>query len=223
LEAIKPEFLDGKALPIDTNTYESTLTFLENLLCLMHPWMPFITEEIWHIIKERGEKDCIIVAAWPAAFKTDGLLLEKFEKVKELVTTIRNIRAQKQMSPKEKLSLFCKSGEELAIFRDIVIKLSNLTSFDFSGNMSESGISFLIGQSDYLIPLSENINIEEERERIMKEIEYNKGFLKSVQGKLANEKFVSNAKPELVALERKKESDAISKIKSLEEQLSVLG
>lgn len=223
LEIIKPEFIDGKAQPIDKSTYEATIGFLEKLLSIMHPWMPFITEEIWHIIKDRNEKDCCIISAWPNISKTNEELINRFEKVKELVTQIRNIRAQKQMSPKEKLDLICKLGNELQFFKETVIKLSNLSSFEFSENTSQKGISFLIGQSEYFIPLSENVNVEEERERISKEIEYNQGFLKSVQIKLSNEKFVANAKPELVALERKKEADALSKIKSLEEQLSQLG
>jgi valyl-tRNA synthetase len=222
LEAIKPEFIDGKAQPIDKNTFDASIHFFEKLLCLMHPWMPFITEEIWHTIKKRAEKDCCIVATWPKSGQADTDFLQKFEHIKELVTQIRNIRAQKQISPKEKLCLICKSGNDLVGIKETVIKLSNLSEFNFNSDGNSKGISFLIGKSEYFIPLSENVNLEEERERITKEIEYNKGFLKSVQSKLANEKFVANAKPELVDLERKKESDALAKIKSLEDQLNSL-
>jgi valyl-tRNA synthetase len=222
LEAIKPEFIDGKAQPIDKLTYATTISFLEKLLSLMHPWMPFITEEIWHTIKNRDQKDCCIVSDWPVAGNLDKRSSEHFEFVKELVTNIRNIRAQKQISPKEKLILVCTAGRDLEGFKETVIKLSNLSSFEFSASTGSSGISFLTGKSEYFIPLAENVNFEEERQRIIKEIEYNRGFLKSVQSKLANEKFVANAKPELVALERKKECDALAKIKSLEDQLNLL-
>ncbi|MBK7667809.1 MAG: valine--tRNA ligase [Sphingobacteriaceae bacterium] len=222
LEAIKPDFVDGKAQPIDKATYDATIGYLESLLKIMHPWMPFITEEIWHLIKERDAKDCIIVAAWPEVKKTDAKQLGEFEVCKEIVAMIRNIRAQKQLSPKEKLELIEKSERNILILIELVIKLANLSSFSYKKEKVEGAFSFMIKTTEFLYSLSSNINVEEEKIRLAKEIDYNKGFLKSVQIKLSNEKFVANAKPELIALERKKQADAEAKIKALEEQLSAL-
>ena len=223
LEAIKPDFVDGKALPIDKATFDATINFLESLLKVMHPWMPFITEEIWHLLKERGEKECIIVAEWPAlSTNLDKKQLAEFEVSKELVTTVRNVRAQKQLSPKEKLEVFEKSETDRSYFDNVIIKLANLSAYNYTKEKVEGAFSFQIKTTEFYIPLSSNINVEEEKERLVKDLDYNKGFLKSVSIKLSNEKFVANAKPEVLAIERKKESDALSKIASLEEQLMAL-
>lgn len=223
LEAIKPDFIEGKAQPIDGETYRATIAFLEDLLKVMHPWMPFITEEIWHLLKERDVKDCAIVAEWPK--EKSGLnntRLAEFEVCKEIVSTVRNLRAQKQMSPKEKLEVIEKSDSGRSYFDPVVIKLANLSAFSYTNTKPEGAFSFVIRTTEFFIPLSGNINKDEERNRLSKDLEYNKGFLLSVQKKLANEKFVANAKPEVIAVERKKESDAVSKIKALEEQLAAL-
>jgi len=223
LEAIKPDFVDGKALPIDKATYDTTIHFLEQLLKIMHPWMPFITEEIWHLIQERTEKDCVIVAEWPKKRASlDARQLGEFEVCKELVTTVRNVRAQKQLSPKEKLEVIEKSAADRSYFDEVIIKLANLSAFKYSNEKIDGAYSFTIKTTEFFIPLANNINKEEEKARLKKELEYNKGFLKSVQIKLSNEKFVANAKPEIIAVERKKESDALSKIGSIEEQLKSL-
>lgn len=223
LEAIKPEFIDGKAQPIDKATYEATIAYLESLLKIMHPWMPFITEEIWHLIKERSETDCIIVAEWPKQLdKLDHKQLAEFEVSKELVAMVRNVRAQKQLSPKEKLEVIERSDANRSYFDDTIIKLANLSAFSYTKDKVEGAFSFQIKTTEFYIPLAQNLNKEDEIERLTKELEYNKGFLQSVQKKLANEKFVANAKPEILEVERKKESDALSKIKAIEEQLAIL-
>ena len=223
LEAIKPDFIDGKAQPIDKETYDATIVFLESLLKIMHPWMPFITEEIWHLLKERDAKDCIIVAEWPKTVSSiDSKQLAEFEVSKELVTMVRNVRAQKQLSPKEKLEVIEKSEATHSYFDSTIIKLANLSAFSYTKDKVEGAFSFQIKTTEFYIPLAMNLNKEDEIERLTKELDYNKGFLKSVQVKLSNEKFVANAKPEVIESERKKESDALSKIKTLEEQLSVL-
>lgn len=222
LEAIKPDFIDGKAMPIDAETYKATIGYLEKLLVIMHPWMPFITEEIWHLITERKKEDCCIIAKWPEIKQTNAQLLAEFEVSKELVTMVRNIRAQKQLSPKDKLQLIERSEATHSFFDAVVIKLANLSELTYSKNKVDGALSFVIANTEFYVPLSLNINIEEEKERLLKEIDYNRGFLKSVQIKLSNEKFVNNAKPELVELEKKKEADALSKLKTLEEQLNSL-
>lgn len=224
LEIIKPEFVDGKSLPIDLETYNSTITFLENILKVLHPFMPFITEEIWHLLKARNEKDCVIVAEWPKFTGSEWNIVKHFEVVMEVITNIRNIRKQKNISPKEKLQLFEKvnQGNVIKTYDDIIIKLCNLSSFDYVSAKVEGASSFVLKHAEYYVPLSQNIDIAAEKERLSKELEYNKGFLKSVQVKLANEKFVANAKPELLENERKKQSDALAKIKAIEEQLEGL-
>lgn len=222
LEAIKPEFVDGKSLPIDKATYEATTQYMEQLLKVMHPWMPFITEELWHLIKERADTDCIIVAAWPEVKPSDKKMLAEFEVCKELITQVRSVRAHKQLTPKEKLEVIEKSQATHSYFDNTVIKLANLSSYSYSAQKVEGAFSFVIGTTEFYIPLATTLNKEEEMERLTKDLEYNKGFLKSVQVKLSNEKFVSNAKAEIIAAERKKESDALSKIKAIEEQLAAL-
>lgn len=223
LEAIKPEFVDGKALPIDQATYDATIHYLETALKIVHPWMPFIAEEIWHLIKEREEKDCVIVAEWPKAkAELNQRQLAEFEVSKELVTTVRNLRAQKQMSPKEKLEIIERSDATRSYFDEVIIKLANLSAFSYTKDKVDGAFSFQVKTTEFFIPLANNLNKEEETARLTKDLEYNKGFLKSVQVKLANEKFVANAKPEVLAIERKKESDALLKIKTIEEQLKAL-
>ena len=222
LEMIKPEFIDGKAQPIDKTTFDATISHMESLLKIMHPWMPFITEELYHLLNERKEKDCIIVAEWPKQLPVNSKQLMEFEVCKEIVATVRNLRQQKQISPKEKLELFEKSDAQHSYFDEAVIKLANLSALKYSKDKIEGAFSFMIKSTEFYVPLSNNIDAGEEKERLTKEIEYNKGFLKSVQVKLSNERFVQNAKPELIELERKKQADAEAKIKALEEQLKAL-
>ena len=224
LEIIKPEFIDGKSQPIDKATLDATINFLEELLKIMHPWMPFVTEEIWHLTKERAEKECIIVAEWPTIKTLNQDVLKSFEVVKEVVTQVRNIRQQKNISPKEKLELKEKSNLDIqnTAVNSVITKLANLNSYTYTKDKVDGAFGFMVLNTEYFVPLTGNINIEDEKERLVKELEYNTGFLKSVQIKLSNERFVANAKPEIIEVERKKESDALNKIKSIQEQLASL-
>ncbi len=223
LEMVKPDFVDGKPQPIDAYTYTSTIEFFEDILKLLHPFMPFITEELWHLIDERKPKDCLIAADWCLGVFPDSILMADFDIASEIVTHIRNLRQQKNISPKEKLSLFVKTTEELSDrFDEIVSKLANLSSFEKTDKKIDHSISFMIRQHEFFVPFSSAIDVSSEKERLMQELEYNKGFLKSVQAKLANERFVSNAKPEIVEVEKKKEADALAKIRAIDEQLSGL-
>ena len=224
LEMIKPELVDGKSLPIDKETYDTTIIFFEKILKVLHPFMPFITEEIWHLIKDRKEKDCIIIAEWPKVEIPNSSILLKFEVVAETITQVRNIRKSKNISPKEKLSLYLKSKPEDKenTFDEIIIKLCNLSAFELTSDKLENSISFMVKQFEFYIPFSFNIDVDAEKDRLAKDLEYNKGFLKSVEIKLANEKFVANAKPELLANEKKKQTDAEAKIRAIEEQLASL-
>ncbi len=224
LEMIKPEFVDGKSLPIDKETFDATIILFEKILKVLHPFMPFITEEIWHLIKERSDKDCIIVAEWPKAKNENANIIKHFDVVMEVITNIRNIRKQKNISPKEKLQVFEKvnQGEIIKTYDPLIIKLCNLSSFEYVTSKVDGAFSFVLKHAEYYVPLSQNIDVAAEKERLAKDLDYNKSFLKSVQTKLANEKFVANAKPEMVENEKKKLADAESKIKAIEEQLAGL-
>jgi valyl-tRNA synthetase len=224
LEMIKPEFVDGTSLPIDQKTYDATIGFFENILKVVHPFMPFISEEIWHLIAERKEKECIIVSTWPATKNEISNITGDFESIIELITTVRNIRKQKNISPKEKLELFEKTNPETSLrkYSPLVSKLCNLNNYQYVNAKVDGAYSFVLKQGEFYIPLTQNIDLELERARLFKDLEYNQGFLKSVQIKLSNEKFVANAKPELLANEKKKQADAEAKIKAIEEQLQGL-
>ena len=223
LEMIKPEFVNGVSLPIDPFTNNSTIEFFEDILRLLHPFMPFISEELWHLIEEREEKDCLVVGTWPIAGSVDQVLLDEFTFASEIITGLRNIRQQKNISPKEKLSLFIKSSEASNNrFNEIISKLSNLSAYKMTNVKIENALTMMIRNYELFIPFSSAIDVDSEKERLSKELEYNKGFLKSVQAKLSNERFVANAKPEVVAGEKKKEEDALMKIKVIEGQLANL-
>jgi valyl-tRNA synthetase len=221
LEIIKPEF----GQPIDKTTYDRTIRYFETLLKALHPFMPFITEELWHELQERGAKDCIIVASWPKASSFNQQLLDEASMAFDIISEVRNTRASKGLSPKEALKLLVKNGENAAVKScwSIVKKLSNLSEISFVTTAPEtSATGFIVKSTEFFIPMEGKIDVDKEREAIQKELEYHKGFIISVDKKLSNEKFVANAKPEVVAIERKKKADAEAKVKALEESLARL-
>lgn len=222
LEMVKPEFIDGKPNPIDQATYEATIVFFEKLLKVLHPFMPFITEELWHLIRDRKEKDCIMVSSWPehkSSASNSGL--QKMDLSIEIIANVRNFRNSKGISPKEKLNLTVK-GDLSSIFPDIISKLANLSGITQSKEKIENAFPFTLKNLELFIPMGMSLNVAEEKERLNKDLAYNKGFLESVQKKLANERFVQNAKPEILEVERKKQADAEAKIKAIQEQLASL-
>ena len=223
LEMIKPDFVDGKALPIDTITYNQTITFFGNLLKILHPFMPFITEELWHLIEDRSEKDCIVIANWPIVGSVDEEILLSFANASEVIQQIRNLRNQKGISPKETWQLFTKdSAERSQKFDAIIKKAANINSIEIISEKPIGAINFIVGTTEYFVPLSQSIDLNAEKLKYQTELSYLNGFLDSVNKKLSNEKFVSNAKPEVIANERKKMEDAKTKIKLIEEQLASL-
>jgi valyl-tRNA synthetase len=217
LEMIKP----GYQLPIDKATYEATLGFFDALLKLLHPFMPFITEELWQATYERSEGESLMIQLMPDEKPFDQSLIVDIEVVKEVITGIRNVRAQKNIPHKEAMELEILSSHNM-VYDAVIMKLSNLSSIRQSAEKSIGAVSFLVGTSEYAVPLGNKLNVEEELKKLNEELVYNRGFLKSVQAKLSNERFVANAKPEVVEAERKKQSDAESKIKSIEENMAAL-
>ncbi len=220
LEMVKPEFIEGNPSPISKETLDATVVFFEDLLKVIHPWMPFISEELWHLLKERKPKECLIVAEWPKSPDYDKKLLDGFAIASEAIQQIRNVRKQKNISPKDGLDLFIKKDPAYdSRFNVIISRLANIQTITMDVQKPENASSFLINQFEFSLPLHGAIDADAEKERLSKELEYNMGFLKSVQSKLANERFISNAKPEAIENERKKLTDAEAKIKAIKEQI----
>lgn len=221
LEMVKPPFGEG----IDPYTYEKVLTLFEGLLKVLHPFTPFITEEIWHQLRERNESDWLIVAAYPQLKTVDTSILADFEIFAAIVTEIRNIRQQKNLSPKEALTLSIKTANGATLpqaWADLVSKLGNIEAISYVTESVQGAQSFMAGAFECYVPLTLTVDPIEERKKLQADLDYTKGFLESVNKKLANERFVANAKPEILDAERKKQQDAENKIKLLEEQLATL-
>lgn len=182
--------------------------------------MPFITEEIWHLIEDRNENDCIIIATWPTVGPIDTDLINNFETVTEVISAVRNIRKEKNIPFKEALPLFIKIKEpKKKPFDGVIAKLSGLNEIIYTEEKVENAFSFRVKANEYFVPLSGKIDILSETKKLKEELEYTKGFLESVMKKLSNEKFVANAKPEIIEIEKKKQAEAKAKIKVIEEQL----
>jgi valyl-tRNA synthetase len=216
LEMIKPEF--GK--PIDNNTYKKTVSFFGVVLRSLHPFMPFITEELFHELNEREEKDCIIKAPWPKASSFNEEIVAEGNFAFQIIGEIRNTRSSKGLSPKDSLNLMVKGDDNLIeSFWPVIKFLGNLGDVTFTKESVAGASSFLIRSTEFCIPLEGKIDAEKERETLQKDLDYQKGFLNSVNKKLSNEKFVNSAPPQVVEIEQKKQADAEAKIKALEESL----
>jgi len=223
LEMVKPVYLQ----PIDAESYQATVNYFQKILTLLHPYMPFLTEELWHdeLFGERTEMDCCIVAEYPKIESFDANLLKDAEIIKTVVAEIRNVRNQKQISPKEALPLSIKVNSDLDYEKwlNIVFKLANISEAELVNDKIAGAAAFMAGKDEFFIPLADNIDVDAERERLNADLVYLQGFLKSVDAKLNNERFVQNAKPEIVDNERNKKADAEAKIKIIEESLAMLG
>jgi len=220
LEMIKPGFEQ----PIDAQTFEATLEFFDKLMRLAHPYMPFITEEIWQNIRDRKEKESICVAEFPAVGAVDTALTANFEILFELISAVRNLRNTKNISPKVELPLAVKSDQQELYkgLEALVRKLANVAEINFVTEQAP-GMSFLIRSDEFFINLEGEIDVEAERENLQKELIYTEGFLNSVAKKLSNERFVQNANADVVEKERQKMADAEAKIATLKEALVRLG
>ncbi len=218
LELIKPAY----GQPIDGATYTATLCYFEGLLKLLHPFMPFITEELWQQMYPREEGESLMVQNIDLHTHADKELLTQFEVVKEVISNIRNIRLQKNIPQKEALSLEIIGNDPVAGFSEVISKLCNLSSISVVENKAEGAASFMVGTTEFAVPLGNMIDVEAEISRLEAELTHKQGFLQGVIKKLSNEKFVSNAPATVIELERKKQADAESIIRSLQETLAAL-
>jgi valyl-tRNA synthetase len=220
LEIIKP----GYEQPIDRLSKNQTISYFEKLLILVHPFAPFITEELWHLIGDEKKENDIIVASWPIADKVDDELLIHFNQCEEVVSNIRNIRKQQNIANKVRLPLFVKGqGNKQLNFHSVIVKLGNLSTLEYIDESMKGAFSFVLEGKEFFIPFGEDIDTAAEKDKILAELTYIKGFLKSVQGKLSNERFVSSAPNAVVESEKKKEQDALSTIDILTKKLANLG
>ena len=217
LEMVKPAYQQ----PIDAATYNATLAFFEKLTIMLHPFMPFITEEIWQSIAERKSDESIMVAQMPKAESQNEQVIAGFEVVKQIIAGVRSVRLERNIPNKDALALNLVSGNHDDAYNSVIIKMCNLDSIE-RADKDAMAAPFMVGTTEYAVPLGGTINIEDEIKKAEDEIKYLEGFLNSVVKKLSNEKFVANAKPEVVENERKKQADAESKINTLRESISKL-
>ena len=222
LEIVKPGFQQ----PVDGKTYRDILDIFEKLMKLLHPFMPFITEELWHNLRERGENESIMVSDMPkyVADMPGNDVLVRFNHTQRVIEAVRRIRSEKNIAPKEQLQLLVlkQDGADEAM-DSIITKLCNLSEIQYIAEKVSGTYSFIENNIEYLVPVAQNINVEEELAKLNADLAYMEKFLKSVMGKLSNEKFVNNAPEQVVAVERKKKADAEEKIKILKEQIANLG
>ena len=218
LELIKPAYLQ----PIPRKVMEKTIEFFDNLLHLLHPFMPFISEELWQHITERKEGESLMVSPMQPVGKVDENLLKQVEAVKEVISGVRAIRVQKNIAQKEQLTLQVVGENPVANFNALLNKMCNLSNIEIVDNKAEGASSFMVGTTEFAVPLGNLIDAEAEIARMEKELKAKEGFLKGVLAKLNNERFVANAPEAVVALERKKQHDAESIIASLKESIAAL-
>ena len=217
LEMVKPAYQQ----PIDKATYDTTLAFFDKLLRLLHPFMPFITEELWQALTPRGEGESVMLSMLPEAKTADSNLLGNFETVKQIIAGVRTIRLQKNIANKEELELHVM-GNYNKEYSSVISKMANLSAIVENADKDATAATFMVGTTEFAVPLSENIDVEAELEKLGSELKYLEGFLSSVMKKLSNERFVQNAKPEIVDNERKKQADAESKIELIKESIKAL-
>ena len=217
LEVIKP----GYQQPIDAKTYEATLRYFDALLRLLHPFMPFITEELWQHLAERNDGESIMTALLPQPQPVDENLITAFENTKQIIAGIRTVRLQKNIPNRDALTLQIV-GQHDNTNNCVIVKLTNLSDINIVTEKDANSAAFLVGTTEYAVPLGNNIDVEAELAKLNDDLKYMQGFLRTVMGKLSNERFVNNAPAQVVELERKKKADAESKIKSIEERIAAL-
>lgn len=219
LEIIKPAYQQ----PIDKTTFDQVIQIFEQNLKLLHPFMPFLTEEVWQHIAERSPEEALVIAKWPKVGTTDSQLINGFKFADEVITGIRTVRKEKNIPMKEALEVSVMNEEKISKDWDAVIsKLTNVSEISYVDTAVDGALSFRVKSNEYFIPVGGTIDVEAEIAKIQEELKYIKGFLTSVQKKLSNERFVNNAPEQVIAVERKKQADAEAKIETLEKSLASL-
>ncbi len=221
LEMIKPAYQQ----PIDKKTYDQTVAFFDVLMKLVHPFMPFITEEIWHHLVERGEDESIMVSTIPKAKSFDKKILQIFDIEEEVVISVRSLRQSKNIPNKESIELYIKKNYEEEpdhTFDSVIKKLCNISEIKYVDKKPEGAVTFIVKSTEFYVPLGSSVDVEAEIKKLEEELNYTKGFLNSVMKKLGNERFVNNAPAAVIEKEQQKKADAESKIKVIEEQIIVL-
>ena len=224
LEMVKPAYIKGEAQPIDRKTYDKTLEFFEILLKMLHPFMPFITEELWQHIYDRkdGEsimRDKLTLGNLPAE---DQQLINDFEQVKQIVSGVRTVRSSKNIAPKEQLELQVVGKNNYEQFNTAIMKMANLSAINVVNEKEATASAFMVGTDEFAVPLGNLIDVEAEVQKMEAQLQHLEGFLAGVKKKLSNERFVANAPEAVVALERKKQSDSEEKIAALKESIAAL-
>lgn len=216
LEMVKPSYLQ----PIDSKTLKEVIGFLEDNLKLLHPFMPFLSEEIWQNISDRTPEEALIIAEYPKFMDVNELLIHEFKVASEVISGIRNIRKDKNIAFKNEIAFSVINNENATkAFDTVIIKLGNLTGINYVTEKVDGALSFRVKANEYFIPMGDAINVEEEKAKLTEELKYNEGFLKSVQSKLSNERFVNNAPEQVINIERQKEADALAKIETIKASL----
>ncbi|MBR1755757.1 MAG: class I tRNA ligase family protein, partial [Bacteroidaceae bacterium] len=221
---VKPAYVDGVQQPIDRETYDKTLSFFETLLKMLHPFMPFITEELWQHIYDRQPGESIMrdKLELPAPSEADNQLAAQIESVKQIVSGVRMVRSSKNIAPKEQLELQIVNQNDFEDFYGIIIKMANLSTINIVVEKDPTASAFMVGTQEYAVPLGNMIDVEAEIQKMEAQLQHLEGFLAGVKKKLSNERFVQNAPEAVVALERKKQSDSEEKIASLKESIAAL-
>jgi valyl-tRNA synthetase len=219
LEIIKPAYQQ----PIDKATFDAAIEMLESNLKLLHPFMPFLTEEIWQYIAVRENADALIVSQWPVLKPFNSKLISDFENTIEVISGIRTIRKEKNIPFKDSIELKVINSDHVSNhFDSVITKLGNLSSYDYINENVQGALSFRVKSNEYFVPIMGAINVEEELAKLAEELKYTQGFLKTVQAKLSNERFVAGAPEKVLEIERKKEADALAKIATIEQSLASL-
>ena len=224
LEMVKPAYINGEAQPIDQQTYNKTLEFFEQLLMMLHPFMPFITEELWQHLYDRKDGESIMRVSLHLSAPTaaDDEFVAQIENVKQLVSAVRMVRNQKNIAPKEQLPLQAVGQNRYEAFNAVIMKMANLSSIEVVTEKDATASAFMIGTDEFAVPLGNMIDVDAEIQKMEAQLQHLEGFLQGVLKKLSNERFVANAPEAVVAMERKKQSDSEEKIAALKESIAAL-
>ena len=219
LEMVKPAYQQ----PIDAVTLKAVISFLEDNLKVLHPYMPFISEEIWQHISDRTPEEALIIAEYPKMTEVNESLIHNFKVASEVISGIRSIRKEKNIAFKNKIDFSVLNNDKVNSDFDAVIeKLGNLSAINYVSEKVDGALSFRVKSNEYFIPMGDAIDVEAEKAKLEEELKYNEGFLKSVQKKLSNERFVNNAPEQVIKMERQKEADALAKIETIKASLASL-